>query len=79
MAVALGSGSGVSVAVTVDVLVGRTSACLVCVAVNSMVAEAIVASGSIGVELLGRLQAERINTPIVSKQKSWKKLFLRKR
>jgi len=64
------------VAVIVGVLVSATS---VGVDVNCIVAEAIVASGSIGVELLGRLQAERINTPIVSKQKSWKKLFLRKR
>jgi hypothetical protein len=78
VSVALGSGIGVSVKVTVGVSVGTTS---VGVAVNSMVAMAVVVGGSVGgitsavALLLGIVQAERMNIIVVRKQKSWKKVL----
>ena len=65
--VTLAIGGGVSVAVMAGVCVSVTS---VCVRVNSILAVAVVRGRSVDAEtsavaiLSGRLQAERINTPI---------------
>ena len=76
MAVTLGSGIGVSVAVTVDVSV----AWLVGVAVGSTVMadvgvdDSTGGTGSVAALLAGRLQAARTNPMIVRKQKSRKEV-----
>jgi len=67
--VALGSGIGVSVAVTVGVSVGITSTCSV--SVGSSVCVMVTSAVAL---LAGRLQAERASTPVIKKQKSWKKV-----